>query len=293
MDDLNAERWYEDSSLFYKEATQLGAEVNIYQCDSDTNLQFQQAKKAIDSIHVDVIVLVSAETHASKKILAYAHTKNVKSILYDRYAEGPADYFVLFDSKEIGRRQAQHVLAHKGEGPLLLFHGPTHDNNAIQFKEGAMEILQPKIDSGLIEIAFDKQMSEWTAMEAFMQALDFFTVNKKPIGGILVANDDMASGVIDALDALSIHGTFPITGQDGTQKALLNIYKGRQTFSIKKSFDEMAATTAHLAVSLANNTTPTENIQTKTIEGTTIKTVMIGMVSITKKNCQKYLNGNN
>src|SRR5699024_7902702 len=75
------------------------------------------------------------------------------------------DYYATFDNERVGIQQATSLLQGIGvldetgrdtgaEGPLYIeiFAGSPDDNNATVFYAGAMSVLQPYLDSGVVEV---------------------------------------------------------------------------------------------------------------------------------------------
>ena len=70
------------------------------------------------------------------------------------------------------------------------------------------------------------------------------------VGGVLVANDGMAAGVVAALSAQHLAGKVLVTGQDATVAGLQRILTGEQSMTIYKSIPQEAQTAAKVAVGL-------------------------------------------
>ena len=278
MDDFNAERWRSDSANFYHEAVKLGAEVFIFQSDSDPALQLKQAHLSVDSLEADVMVLVSTDKEQNQELLTYAEDKQVPVILYERYVEGPHYQYLSFDSYQIGYAQAQHVIANRKGKNVVLLNGPTFDNNSILFRDGQMAALKPLIEKGEIKVLLDIHLSEWTELEAFMRMNDFMNENSEPIHGVIAANDAIAKGVLDVLEMNGIED-FAITGQDGTRDALENIKRGRQTFTVIKPTDALARQAAQSAIDASKGKELSKED----------KTVYIPMVEVTSANVEEHL----
>jgi len=278
MDDYNAERWHGDSVEFYKEATNRGVDVFIYQCDSDPHLQLQQTKMAIDSLHVDAIVLVSSNRTENKTILKFAAQKEVPVILYDRTVEGPHYQHLSFDSHNIGYLQAKHVLKNEHVTNVVLLNGPTFDSNATLFRNGQMAALQPEIEAGRINVLLDIHLSEWTDLEAFMQMNDFLLGKHPQIHAVIAANDGIAKGAIEAMELNGISDVV-VTGQDGAAPALKAIKEGRQSYTILKPVDLLVQKALDSALDAYSE---------KQIIGHD-KTVYIDVVEVTRENVEKYV----
>ncbi len=258
MDDFNSSRWKHDSAIFAKKIRASGNEVVIRICDSDTTLQLKQANELLSS-GIDVLVVVPANSTASAAIVRAANAKKVPVIAYDRLILNcPLDYYISFDGEKVGELQAEYILKKINyEGTVMIMNGPDSDVNSILFKTGQMTALKPFVDKGKIKIIYDKYLSEWTSMEAYMEANDFLGTYTGKIDGIIAANDELAQGIIEALTIYRDAEKIPITGQDATISGYHNIMDGFQGMTVYKPIDSIATQAADLACKLADKKLPT------------------------------------
>lgn len=251
MDDFHAERWEQDSSVISSVVEDLGEEVLVRVCNSDVGLQISQGEMLIDS-GVTVLIIVASDGYKLKPLIDYAKAKGVKTIAYDRLIyDADIDYYVSFDNVRIGELQAEYIIKIKPHGKYVLINGPTFDPNANMFLKGQMNVLEKHITSGNISVVFNEQMHEWTSMEAFMVTSNFLAKYHDSVDAVIVANDGMAEGVIDALD-LNGYNSVLVTGQDAEVKACKRILENKQVITIYKPIDELATEVAKLAVQLVN-----------------------------------------
>ena len=75
-------------------------------------------------------------------------TRASRSIAYDRLIEDPGALYVTFDNVEVGRMQAEAVLAQVPKGNYVFIKGNSADANADFLREGQQEVLQDAVDCG-------------------------------------------------------------------------------------------------------------------------------------------------
>ena len=167
-------------------------------------------------------------------------------------------YYATFDNYKVGEFQGQYIVdqldLENVEGPfnIELFTGSPDDNNARYFFGGAMDILNPYIDSGkLIVVSGQKSFEEvatlnWSTEEAQKRMENLITAyyaDGTELDVVLSSNDSCAIGITNALvNAGYTKDNFPIlTGQDCDITAVKNIIAGLQSMSIFKDTRTLAA----------------------------------------------------
>ena len=249
LDDFLADRWKKDSSIVVNTIKQKGESIEVRIANSSVEDQIRQGKELVDK-GVKVLIVVAVDGYKLKELIDYSKAKNVKVIAYDRLIyNADIDYYISFDNVKIGEIQADYITKLIPKGNYILINGPTIDPNANMFLEGQMNVLESHIASGKINIVLSKQMSEWTSMEAFIETTSFLTQFHDSIDAVIVANDGMAEGVIDALEMFG-YSTVPVTGQDAEVKACKRILDNKQVITVFKPIDLLAHKAANLALDL-------------------------------------------
>jgi len=252
MDDFYSIRWVKDSTAFATKVRELGNKVSIRVCDSDTALQHKQVKELID-LGVNVLVITPEDCKSSKVLVETAHKYNVPVIAYDRIIlNSDLDYYISFDASEVGEIQAQFIVdSLHGKGNIILINGPTSDQNANVFREGQLKVLKPYLDAGKIKILHDKQISEWTMLEATMETNDFLSGTNQKIDAAIAANDELAEGILEAFSFSKPEVKLLVTGQDANPLGCTRIRKGTQGMTVYKPVEELARQAAILACDIA------------------------------------------
>jgi D-xylose transport system substrate-binding protein len=252
MSDLRLERWQKDRDLFTEAAEALGAKVYAQSANGDETTQISQIENFI-SRGVDVLVIVPQNGEVLSNVLADAKAEGIKVIAYDRlikYAD--LDLYVSFDNVRVGEMQAQAILDKVPTGKYFLIGGSPTDNNAKMFREGQMNVLQPAIDSGKIEVVGDQWAMNWSAEAALDIMENGLTANANKIDAVVASNDGTAGGAIQALAQQGLAGKVAISGQDADLAAVRRIVDGTQTMTVYKPISSLARASAELAVQLAN-----------------------------------------
>lgn len=283
MATLKEERWQKDKDLFEAEVKELGAEVKTLGANGDDATQLSQAEQLI-SEGVDVLVVVPNNAEATAAIVQKAHEEGIKVIAYDRLiSNADVDYYISFDNVRVGEMQATAIVEHSPKGNYVYIGGADTDNNAHQFKEGAMNVLQPLVDSGDIKVVYDQFSKDWKPEEALKNMENALTANNNDIQAVVAANDGTAGGAVQALTAQGLSGKVPVSGQDAELAALQRIVEGTQTMTVYKPIHLIATKAAEMAVSLANE----EDIQTDKVVNNKkidVPSVLLDPIAVTKEN---------
>src|SRR5580765_6852588 len=104
---------------------------------------------------------------AMAKAVERAHQAGIPVLAYDRLITGcDLDLYITFDNVKVGELQAQFLVdqfskAGPGKKRLVRIYGSKTDNNALLFKQGQDNVLNPLIASGAIEVVHDDWAQDW------------------------------------------------------------------------------------------------------------------------------------
>ncbi|HYO38880.1 MAG TPA: sugar-binding protein [Nocardioidaceae bacterium] len=195
-------------------------------------------------------------------------------IAYDRLIKNTdaVDYYVAYDNFKVGELQGTALLEgmakKKPKGPynIELFAGSPDDANAQVFFDGAMSILQPKIDDGTLKVVsgqtkFNQVVTQgWEAENAQKRADTLLSANytNTELDGVLSPNDTLARAVISAVRGAG--KDIPvITGQDSEVESVKSIMAGQQYSTINKDTRKLVAATLEMIDALQAGDEPTVN----------------------------------
>jgi D-xylose transport system substrate-binding protein len=253
-----------DAPLLKKALSAAGITPDVQNSQGSTSKQATIAQSMIGE-GVKVLIIDSIDQTSGASIERQASQAGVKVIDYDRVnLGGSAGYYVSFDNEEVGKLQAQTLvdcLTQDGvtNPKIIMMDGGTDvDNNAVLFKKGAHEVLDPLQQQGKLQIVQEAVVKGWDVNQAaptFTQAL---TAAGGQVDGVVAANDDIANAVISVLKQSGLNGHVVVTGQDAGVEGLQNIVNGQQSMTVFKNVKLEANAAAQLAIALASNKAPSE-----------------------------------
>lgn len=256
MDNLTQERWKKDMSLIQEKIKELGGTCIVSVANSDSDKQLDQAIEMINN-GIEVLIVVPSDLEKAGDVVRYAHKNYVPVISYDRLIKNCyLDYYVSTDNIAIGELQANYLTKIKPVGKYGIIEGATSDNNAYLLNLGHMNILQPLIDKGDIEIIFSKYTKTWSLHEGYEITNNYLKNNIESPDAIIAGNDAIANGVISALKEHNLAGKVLVAGQDADIQAIRNIVGGNQTITIYKPIEALALAVADAAIKIAHGKAP-------------------------------------
>ena len=261
-----------------------GCTVQYNNANASAATQAQQVSSMITK-GVKVIVISAQDSAAIKSSIQQAVNKGIKVVAYDRLAQGPVSAYVSFDNVQVGKLQGEALLAALGskattKSKIVMINGDDADPNAAQFKKGAHEALDGKVD-----IAYE-QSGLWKDTVANQKVTAAITqFGAKNIAGVYSANDGMAGGIATALKGAGISG-IPLTGQDAELAGIQRIVAGTQSSTVYKAFKPEAEAAATLAVDLAQGKSISSLATTTQTSGSgnKVPSQLLTPVSVTKAN---------
>lgn len=275
-----------------------GATVDYNNAEGSADTQLSQAEA--DLTKGDCILVVApVDSVASAQIVAKAKAQNVPVIAYDRLIQSKdLAYYVSFDGVAVGKVQGQYIADHykdyvtTGHINTVMINGAQTDNNALLFKQGAEDILNPLFQNGTLKNVYETFTPGWDNPTAQNEMEGALTKQKNDIQIAYVANDGMANSVIAALKAVKLNGKVLVTGQDATVAGIQNILTGDQSMTVEKNYALEAKGTAQIVAAISNGTDTaslTNGQTTATTDGGSIPTILEQPVAIDHTNFQQVV----
>jgi D-xylose ABC transporter substrate-binding protein len=250
MDESTAGRWPTDKDLFIKNIEAQGGEVVFRASEMDVAKQEELATEMFAE-GIDVLVMVPADMNEAAKIVMQAHREGIRVVSYDRLTKNCGlDYYVSFDHVNVGELQAKYLTAACPKGKYAVLGGAMTDNNSFLLRLGQLNILQPLIDRGDIEIVYDNYASEWTDEEGYRLMKECLKKNKK-VDAVIAGNDRLAGGAIRALQEAGVADDVCIAGMDADADACQRIIAGTQSMTVYKPIEAIAVMAADVAMQIA------------------------------------------
>ncbi len=257
MPTKDLQRWNQDGANMKEKLEAAGYTVDLQYASNDIATQVSQIENMINS-GCKVLVIASIDGDSLGTVLEQAKEKDIKVIAYDRLImnSDAVTYYATFDNTMVGTKQGEYIRdaldLDNAAGPfnIELVTGDPGDNNARYFFGGAMDVLQPYIDSGKLVVKsgqtdFETVATANWATDAAQSRMDAIIAANYADGttldAVLCSNDSTALGVANSLEA-NYTGEWPIiTGQDCDIASVKNMIAGKQSMSIFKDTRTLAA----------------------------------------------------
>jgi putative multiple sugar transport system substrate-binding protein len=289
MPTQTSERWIADGNNVKEQLEAEGYTVDLQYANDDIPTQSQQVDQMITE-GADILVIAAIDGTALAGQLENAASNNIPVIAYDRLIRDSenVDFYVTFDNFAVGVAQGNALLTGLGllnedgspgtaTGPfnIELFAGSLDDNNAFFFFNGAMSVLQPKIDDGTLvvksgQVEIDQAaILRWQQETAQRRMEDLLTSTYNDgsrVDGVLSPYDGISRGIITALQnagygpTLDAANPMPIvTGQDAEIASVKLIADGVQSSTIFKDTRLLAEQAVAAAAAFAEGGEPEAN----------------------------------
>ncbi|TDK24768.1 sugar ABC transporter substrate-binding protein [Arthrobacter crusticola] len=313
MPTQQSERWIADGENVKSQLEELGYEVDLQYANDDIPTQVSQIENMING-GAKALVIASIDGTTLTSVLDTAESQDIPVIAYDRLINGSetVDYYTTFDNFEVGVQQATSLLTGLGvldengeetgeKGPfnVELFAGSPDDNNATFFWDGAMEVLQPHLDSGVLTVPSGQTDFEqaailrWLPDTAQDRMEDLLTVGEgKRLDGVLSPYDGLSIGIISALTSggYSKDDLPVVTGQDAEVGSVKSIMAGEQYSTIFKDVRELGKRAVTMVDSLMKGEEPEVNDEETYDNGEKIvPSYLLESEIVTKDNYEKSL----
>ena len=300
MPTQSSTRWISDGNSIKDKLVADGFDVDLQYAEDDIPTQVTQLEGMLTK-GAKALIIAAIDGTQLTDVLQKAADAGVPVISYDRLIRDSAnvDYYATFDNFKVGVLQATSLLVGMGvyateastsadganaAGPLNieLFAGSADDNNATFFFNGAMSVLQPLIDSGVLVVKSGQtdftQVAtlRWDGAVAQKRMDDILVGSYKggaKVNGVLSPYDGLSRGIIASLSAAGYTAAdLPtVTGQDAEVDSVQSMLAGEQYSTIFKDTRELAAVAVAMAVAILNGETPETNDTTTYDNG--VKTV--------------------
>ena len=276
MPNRQTQRWIQDGDNMRHMLEEAGYQVDLQYADNDIATQIYQIENMIAE-DCKVLVIAAVEGEALGTVLDRAKAAGIPVIAYDRLIMGSdaVSYYASFDNWEVGVRQGQFIvdalnLENAGNKVynIEFVTGDPSDNNINFLFDGAMSVLKPYMDRGVLVTPSgqtEKQNAAtpyWDcgfAQDRFEEILEKFYADGKELHAVLANNDTTAMGVANAL-ALKYTGKYPVmTGQDCEIPNVRNMLAGKQAMSVFKDTRILAARAAEMVDALMKGEAPPVN----------------------------------
>jgi len=310
MPTKSSARWIADGDNLVKSLVELGYETDLQYAEDDIPTQVSQVENMITK-GAKVLVIAAIDGTTLTDTLQKAADAGIKVFAYDRLIRNSpnVDFYAAFDNYDVGVAQAGSIVdsldLNNAAGPfnIELFAGSPDDNNAGFFFNGAIDTLQPFIDSGKLvvvsgETKFPEQVGtlRWdgATAQARMDNILATHYTDKRVDAVLSPYDGISRGIIASLKQVGYYSASQpapvVTGQDAELPSVKSIIAGEQTSTVFKDTRTLAAKVAEMVDQFLKGETVEVN-DTETYDNgiEVVPSYLLPVVSVTKDNVVKEL----
>ncbi|WP_245277235.1 multiple monosaccharide ABC transporter substrate-binding protein [Rhizobium sp. CF080] len=309
MPTKSSARWIADGDNMVKVLKERGYKTDLQYAEDDIPNQLAQIENMITK-GAKVLVIASIDGTTLSDVLQQAADQKIKVIAYDRLIRDTPNvsYYATFDNFQVGVQQATSLVkglkadTEKGPFNIELFGGSPDDNNAFFFYNGAMSVLQPLIDKGVLkvgsgQVGMDKVATlRWdpATAQARMDAILSSTYSDKKLNGVLSPYDGLSIGILSSVKGVGYgSGNMPmpiVTGQDAEVPSVKSIIAGEQYSTIFKDTRDLAKVTVDMVDAAMSGKEPVVN-DTKTYDNgkKVVPSYLLKPVVVDKSNWKQVL----
>lgn len=320
MPETHVLRWQRDGQALLDDATAMGYSAEVTYGDADQSKQNQQIEDFITK-GADLLIVGSINTGVVS-VVSSAAEEDVIVIAYDRLIQDSDDYdyYITFDNFKVGQFQGKAIeeaidlpgATAADPKVITLFAGSPTDNNANFFFDGAMSILRPYVEAGVLKIVgpapLDSSSPDFTRIatenwradvaKARMENLLGNDAANVVLDAVLAPNDTLARAIIEALLTDAKYDTLEelpvVTGQDGEVASIQYIRDGKQYMTVFKDTRNLAAAAIKLADALLKGETPEiagARLDTETYDTgkKVVKSYLLEPVNVTQDNYKEIM----
>src|SRR5690554_5688491 len=215
MPTQSLQRWNQDGANMKAQLEAAGYVVDLQYANNDVALQVSQLENMILN-GADILVIASIDGASLGTVLAIAKDEGIPVIAYDRLimATDAVSYYATFDNYMVGTIQGEYLvdkleLATRTDPVNIeIVGGSADDNNARFFYQGAIDAIQPYLDSGIVvvpsgQIAFESVATmAWSSERAQARMDNLIAAHYSDgtrLDAVLCSNDSTALGVTNSL----------------------------------------------------------------------------------------------
>ena len=267
LPDKTSENWVLAGGLFEDGLKEAGFKYDVQYAGASNAVKDQQDQiSAMVTNGAKVIIIGAKDGGQLATQVQAAHDSGAVVIAYDRLIVDTenVDYYVAFDNFKVGELQGTALLEglaakfpDKKTYNIELFSGSSDDSNAPVFFDGAMKVLQPKIDDGTLVVVSGQTDIKQTATAGWKpenaqsraETLLQGSYSGKDLDGVLSPNDTLARAIITAVKSDG-RAVPVVTGQDSEVESVKSIMAGEQYSTINKDTRLLVAQAIEMAQTL-------------------------------------------
>lgn len=255
--------WEKEAKIIKEELEAAGYTVQLHFAQNDDHSQVMEIE-AMVSEKYNLLIVAAVDGSVLSGVMDQAKEAGIAVISYRTLINNTdaVSYYVGFNDYAAGEKQGEYICSmldldcNDGPFTLEITSGDQGSSSARQFFDGAVDRLRPYIDEGKLVVKSGQIDFKETAMpeeakeaaEVRMQCiLDSFYSDGSVPDALLCSSDNVASGVIGAIQEHSPDARPVITGFGCKIDNLRYIDQGRQSMSVFYPSFDLAAKAAETA----------------------------------------------
>lgn len=281
MPETHVQRWVKDGNSLKADAEKRGYKAELQFGNADQTQQNQQIQSFLTQ--GAKVLIVGCINDGVASVISEAGRDKVAVIAYDRIIPNSDqyDYYITFNNYKVGVLQGQGIEAGldlanaTAAAPkyITLFAGSPTDGNAFFFFDGAMSVLNPYIEKGVLKVVgpypksskdtanFQRVATEnWQGPIAKTRMENLLNNDARDVtlDAVLAPNDTLARAIIEACKADAKYRTkLPVvSGQDAEIDSIVSIKNGEQYMTVFKDTNKLAEAAVILADAIAKGQAP-------------------------------------
>jgi putative multiple sugar transport system substrate-binding protein len=304
-----SENWVLAGDLFTNDLKDAGFKPDVQYAGASGAVADQQSQiQSMITNGAKVVIIGAVDGGQLAAQAKAAHDAGAVVIAYDRLILNTkdVDYYVAYDNEKVGELQGQALLdglkkrfPDKTKYNIELFSGSPDDANSKVFFDGAMKILQPKIDDGTLTVVSKQTDIKQTATQGWLPAnaqtrMDNLLAGyyaSTELDGVLSPNDTLARAIITSVQGAG-KPVPVVTGQDSEAESVKSIMAGIQYSTINKDTRNLVKQAVAMVSSLQKGEKPETNDDKSYNNGVKIvPAYLLTPVVVTKENAaEAYAN---
>ncbi|KQP64339.1 substrate-binding domain-containing protein [Nocardioides sp. Leaf285] len=244
-------------------AQELGIDLSVQNANNSDQAALDLTVDAVGRTP-DVLIIDPVSSQGGTAMVEQANDAGVPVMAFDRAPDGgDLETFIGYDAVQAGKAGADALAEAVGEkGTVVEIQGIMGTNVAQERSQGFQEQIAtyPGIEVVATQAA---EFDRGTALDVMTNVLQA----NPDIDGVYAANDEMALGVVAALESRGLAGTVQVVGNDGIADALEAVGAGTMYATHAESPYSLGKEVMKIAAAIADGEEPGE---TKVLEGTLV-----------------------
>jgi D-xylose transport system substrate-binding protein len=285
---LDQRRWQFDKRYVEQETQRLGHQLIVESAEDDEQLQIDQVENMVSQA-IDALILSPFNVETASPAVSTAKEAGIPVLAYNSVVlNADLDWWVARDNIKVGEMQARMAVKDVPEGNYLIASGEPGVDIAQEKTQGNMNVLQPLIDEGKINLVSQEYHRGWDPALGLKQIEAGLQRTSNKIDAILANYDGYLLPAQEALSEVGLLGKTWLGGEDVFVEVAQAIVRGDVAMSAFTPLREMATKAVQTAVTLAEGKDPETN---DTIDNgfAKIPGLRVEAFAVTKQNMCEFL----